>query len=107
MFWKCTANPVFITGIPAMRTGFPVMKTGSSLREKLHREKPVFITGMGLQCGKIHACQIQLGSLGIFTGPTEKILTITVYVLSIVVQMRHYKISPHEFVRYKNSNATL
>jgi hypothetical protein len=27
-----------------------VMKTGFSLREKLHRENPVFITGMGLQC---------------------------------------------------------
>ena len=26
------------------------MKTGFSLGEKLHRENPVFITGMGLQC---------------------------------------------------------
>ena len=31
---------------------FPVMKTGFSLWEKLHRENPVFITGMGLQCRK-------------------------------------------------------
>ena len=27
-----------------------VMKTGFSLWEKLHRENPIFITGMGLQC---------------------------------------------------------
>ena len=36
--------------IAAMRTGLPVMKTGFSLWEKLHREDPVLITGMGLQC---------------------------------------------------------
>ena len=30
--------------------GIPVMKTGFSLMEILHRENPVFITGMGLQC---------------------------------------------------------
>jgi hypothetical protein len=30
--------------------GIPVMKTGFSLLEILHRENPVFITGMGLQC---------------------------------------------------------
>ena len=32
--------------------GIPVMKTGFSLLEILHRENPVFITGMGLQCDK-------------------------------------------------------
>ena len=32
--------------------GIPVMKTGNSLLEILHRENPVFITGMGLQCSK-------------------------------------------------------
>ena len=30
--------------------GTPAMKTSFSLWEKLHRENPVFITGMGLQC---------------------------------------------------------
>ena len=30
--------------------GIPVMKTGFSLVGKVHREHPVFITGMGLQC---------------------------------------------------------
>ena len=30
--------------------GIPVMKTGFSLLGKVHRENPVFITGMGLQC---------------------------------------------------------
>ena len=30
--------------------GSQVMKTGFSLWEKVHRENPVFITGMGLQC---------------------------------------------------------
>ena len=30
--------------------GIPVMKTGFSLLEILHRENPVLITGMGLQC---------------------------------------------------------
>ena len=29
------------------------MKTGFPCKEKLHRETPVFITGMGLQCGTI------------------------------------------------------
>ena len=32
--------------------GTPAMKIGFSLWEKLHRENPVFITGMGLQCRK-------------------------------------------------------
>ena len=31
--------------------GIPVMKTCFSLLRKVHREYPVFITGMGLQCG--------------------------------------------------------
>ena len=31
--------------------GSKVMKTGFSLLGKVHREIPVFITGMGLQCG--------------------------------------------------------
>ena len=31
------------------------MKTGFSLLEILHRENPVFITGMGLQCIIYHA----------------------------------------------------
>jgi hypothetical protein len=29
-----------------------VIKTGFSLLDILHRENPVFITGMGLQCGR-------------------------------------------------------
>ena len=50
--WFCRhgEKPVFITGIPAMKSGLPVMKTGFSQRENLHRENPVFITGMRLQC---------------------------------------------------------
>ena len=35
-----------------MKTGFPVIKTGLSQREKLPRENPVFITGIGLHCTK-------------------------------------------------------
>jgi len=42
-FFSQENKPVFITGIPVMKKSF-------SLREKLHRENPVFITGMGLQC---------------------------------------------------------
>ena len=33
------------------------MKTGFSLLEILHRENPVFITGMGLQCIEFGVCQ--------------------------------------------------
>ena len=33
--------------------GSQVMKTGFSLLGKVHRENPVFITGMGLQCSSL------------------------------------------------------
>ena len=48
------------------------MKTGFSLLGKVHREIPVFITGMGLQCGlfiskevKTHRTKGQLISKGL------------------------------------------
>ena len=49
----CKPNPVMKTGNPILIAGIPVMKTGFFLWEKLHRENPVFITGMGLQCDTI------------------------------------------------------
>ena len=49
-WWNEDATKVaLLQRYTVMKTGFPVMKTGISLWEKLHRENPVFITGMGLQ----------------------------------------------------------
>ena len=40
--------------------GIPVMKTGFSPLEILHRENPVLITGMGLQCTMVPQVELFL-----------------------------------------------
>ena len=47
MHFSHTGKNLFtLAGIPVMKTGFPLLG-------KVHRENPVFITGMGLQCRHI------------------------------------------------------
>ena len=45
-------KPVFITGNPVLIAGIPVMKTGFPLWEFPHKENPLLITGIGLQCSR-------------------------------------------------------
>ena len=60
-------NSVFITGNPVLIAWIPVIKTGFSLWEFPHRENPVFITGIGLQCaGGMQLCRVRLSCLNAF-----------------------------------------
>ena len=51
-----------------------MIKTGFSLLEILHRENPVFFTGMGLQCGMWYSKALRYGALRYTTSRSEDLI---------------------------------
>ena len=73
------------------------MKTGFSLWEKVHRENPVFITGMGLQCiSKKNSCR---GNYMIKYGNLKQMLSASL--LSLLLRIKTLSFQSVELRTYK------